>query len=557
MNFPRHRLAARLFALDPAGLGGIWLRGDGPARDAALEELRAALGPRLRRMPASIDDERLLGGLDLGASLAAGRAVVRAGLLAEADGGALMLTMAERTAEATAGRILGALDQGRVRVEREGASIDTATRFGLVLLDDGASPEERPPDALTERCAFHLDSAAEDVDDDQPAPAHPLPLAEVGPPSDEVLHALAEAALVFGVQSSRAGVFSLRAARAHAALKGRSTITSEDAGIAAALVLGPRATQLPEVAPEDAPPPDQAPPEAQESEGQGPSDKPMEDVVLEAARAALPPDLLARLAEGAGRGPPPRARGAGERRKSMARGRPAGTRPGFPRGGARLALVATLRAAAPWQKLRASDGGPRVKVRRDDLRIRRYEARAETTTIFLVDASGSAAFARLAEAKGAVELMLAQAHVTRAEVAVAAFRGAGAELLLPPTRSLTRARRALAELPGGGGTPIAAGLDLGRALAAAVKSKGRTPAIVVLTDGRANIAADGTADRARADADARASARALAAAGLTCIVIDISARPQPEAAALAAAMRARYVALPRGDSAAMHRVLGA
>ena len=167
----------------------------------------------------------------------------------------------------------------------------------------------------------------------------------------------------------------------------------------------------------------------------------------------------------------------------------------------------------PWQAVRRREAGadpdaPLI-MRKEDLRIRRFEERAARVTIFAVDASGSAAAARLAEAKGAVELMLGQAYVTRSEVALVAFRGTSAELILPPTRSLTRARRTLAELPGGGGTPLALGLNVAREVAEAVIARGRSAALVILTDGRANIARDGQPGRAQAMADALASARRL------------------------------------------------
>jgi len=178
-------------------------------------------------------------------------------------------------------------------------------------------------------------------------------------------------------------------------------------------------------------------------------------------------------------------------------------------------------------------------------------------TVVAVDASGSAAMARLAEAKGAVERLLAQAYVTRSEVALLAFRGDTAELLLPPTRSLTRARRALAELPGGGGTPLAAAISSVRRLADSIASRGATPLLVFLTDGSANIAADGTANRARATDDALAAARALAASGHSAMVIDIAPRPRLEAQALASAMRARLLPLPLADSAAIARAVTA
>jgi magnesium chelatase subunit D len=141
--------------------------------------------------------------------------------------------------------------------------------------------------------------------------------------------------------------------------------------------------------------------------------------------------------------------------------RPAGTRRGEPGAGAKLASSRPCAPPRPGSACGATSASSGAGARRagggapDDFRVTRYKQRSETTTIFVVDASGSAALHRLAEAKGAVELLLADCYVRRDRVAMIAFRGPGAELLLPPTRSLVRAKRSLAGLPGGGGTPLA------------------------------------------------------------------------------------------------------
>ena len=152
-------------------------------------------------------------------------------------------------------------------------------------------------------------------------------------------------------------------------------------------------------------------------------------------------------------------------------------------------------------------------MRPEDFRVVRYRQPRGATTIFLVDASGSAAMQRLAEVKGAIELMLADCYVRRDSVAVVAFRGQGAEIVLPPTRSTARAKRRLSGLPGGGGTPLANGLDAAAALAQQVQRKGQTALLVLMTDGRANICRDGMAGRARAMEEALDAGRRLNAAG--------------------------------------------
>ena len=540
-------LAARLFVLAPQVFKGMVLRGPGPGREALV----AALGENiaLRRLPGHVDDDRLLGGIDLAASLSAGRPIRQTGLIEEAQGGALIAGMAERMDGAIAGRLAQALDEGAT---------------ALVLLDDASEPEEGPPLSLSERVAFIADlSASRRWQGVELAPAAGC-LADVAPLDDPALRALAATAEALGVDSLRALIFAGEVARALAALEGRAAAGKADLSGAVRLVLAPRATQLPPQE-QDAPPEDQPPPPDGERDDQSDSEQQQQDldlseILVEAAKASIPAGLLESLAQGKA----PRrssSSGTGQKRKAATRGKPLGARPGMPRGGAKLALIDSLRAAVPWQAVRKREAGANdtssILMRKEDLRIRRFEERAARVTIFAVDASGSAAAARLAEAKGAVELMLAQAYVTRSEVALVAFRGTSAELLLPPTRSLTRARRTLSELPGGGGTPLALGLNAAREVAESVIARGRSAALVILTDGRANIAANGSPGRPQATADAVTAAKAIAARGIDALVVDISARPGPEGAALANALGGRFLALPRADAKMLQKAINA
>jgi magnesium chelatase subunit D len=260
----------------------------------------------------------------------------------------------------------------------------------------------------------------------------------------------------------------------------------------------------------------------------------VDDVVLQAVLAAIPPGLLRALND---RPDSPRKAttwgSAGALREGGKRGRPSGVRRGPPGNRARLNVIATLRAAAPWQALRRREAGTasdsRILVRRDDFQVTRFRQSSETTAVFVVDASGSAALHRLAETKGAVELLLADCYVRRDSVAVLAFRGRDAQLLLPPTRSLVRAKRSLAQLPGGGGTPLAAGIDAAALLAGSIRRRGCTPLIVLLTDGRANIARDGSPGRPRACADAIDAARRVRLEAFSALILDTSpqARSRP------------------------------
>ena len=548
--------AASLLAACPAGLGGMVVKAPpGPVRDAFLAMLKEALpdGTPWLRMPHALPEARLTGGIDLASTLAAGKPVFERGLLASAHGGVLIAGMAERMDRAIAARLEAALDTGQIRIERDHVSDSVPAAFALILFDEGEPGEDAPPASLTDRLAFHVDltglswrDLGETLSSKASATALLLQSAMLAEGHAETLVALADA---LGIASLRAPLLAAMAARAHAAQAGRVMTDETDIASAARLVLAPRATRLP------APPDEQQapPPEDQDHQANDPApetmdaqDRPLEDQILDAIASAIPADLLAQLQ--AGRGGRLAGRGAEAGRKAPAtRGRPLGARRGDPRR-ERLDLLETLRAAAPWQRLREQRGDAAIAVRKEDLRVRRFRPKSRTTTIFVVDASGSSALHRLAEAKGAVELVLAECYVRRDEAALIAFRGQKADIILPPTRSLTRARALLKGLPGGGGTPLALGLDAARQLADTVRRKGDRPFLILLTDAQANVGRDGMGGRQKAEEDALASADALHRDGFESLLIDTSPRPQPKASILAARMGARYLALPQADA---------
>ena len=578
-----------VFAVAPRALGGVRLHAPaGPQREGWLQRLKALLPDTMpwRRLPAHIGDEALLGGLDLAATLAAGRPIAQAGLLAQAADGVIVAAMAERIGPALASRLAAALDAPEAAP-------------AIVALDEGVD-DEAPPASLLDRLALHVQFDPGPDGTDRPATLATIRRARMTwtqvSIDDSLVEALVATAMSLGVISMRAACHALTVTRIAAALDGRDRATEADASLAARLVLAPRATQRPlepesssDTVPEpsrepcdpadDSPTPAPPPEPSREPQAteplQGHADttaasdhdrrerprdgQPLEDRLVEAACAAIPPGLLASLTAGklssSRRGDAGRV---GRLDRSPLRGRPVGAIRGEPRRGARLALIETLRAAAPWQRARRAQarrsGSPdpglgdehlgRVFVTREDLRIQRRLQHRATTTIFAIDASGSQAMHRLAEAKGAVELLLADCYARRDRVAVIGFRGEGAQLLLAPTRSLVRARRQLAGLPGGGGTPLAAGIDAAAALASGVRRSGASPLVVLLTDGRANIARGGQPGRTQAQADALAAARAFGAAGTPALWIDTSQQPGEASLVLAATMHARWIPLP-------------
>jgi len=565
--------AAALIALTGETLGGAHLRSPpGPVRDYWLERVKQlSRQDPIRKIPANIPEGRLLGGIDLGATLQHGKPIAETGILGECHGHIVIAAMAERLPRNTVHHLCTALDHGAITVARDGIEAKTPARIALIATDEGTEDESAHA-ALIDRLGIALDMTTlgiHDVDDEI------FRRRDIERAIDTLTHvtmeeknltALATLTASLGIDSPRPTLSAAKVARASAALRQSENVEEEDVALALRLCLIPRAKQLPEIA-ESAPETELEPEQTDDAEPPPAPEQPPpdEERLLEAALAQLPAGLLEHLQTRSARLRQSSTGSAGDQHRHQNRGRPTGVFRGDHRRGGRVNILATLRAAAPWQPLRRREKTARdnqtpprhLQIRRDDIHLTRFQQRRDTLTLFVVDASGSAALQRLAEAKGAVELLLADCYVRRDQVALIAFRDEQAELLLPPTRSLVRAKKTLAALPGGGATPMAAALDLTRDMAERAGKQGTTMQYVILTDGAANVARDGTRSREAGTADALAAARMLAMSPSSGLVIDTAQRPQPRARELADTLRGTYLALPQADAQTLNRAIRA
>jgi magnesium chelatase subunit D len=577
----------QLLQIDPHGFGGIWLRAPfGPVRERWLQALQNS-GLHTIKLPGSIDHERLLGGIDLSATLQTGRLHMQNGLLQQAHQGVVCISMAERFPSALVAPITQAMDTQSI--PSLNVNTDTApirTQFGVIALDESLEDDAPIGKALQERLGIWLDLkdlAPSDIqvmnvdalDDASQAihvqfseahlqQMHAL-LPQIQWTNDQAL-AMCATAQSLGIESLRIPSLALRVARCHAALNLRAEVDDEDLEFAARRVLATRATQWPSKNQEEAvaeskeekspepsvedqnlPPSsenesDDAPPEAPSSE---PTAEDLQEMMVAAALASLPPGMLDALMTQAGRSQGNTSGRSGQFKTGSQRGRPLPPRPGRPGGNARLHVLATLRAAAPKQKLRGAKVQGRVAIRSEDFHVHRYQQNTSSCLILALDASGSAALQRLAEAKGAVELLLQQSYARRDSVCIVAFRGAHAQLLLPMTRSLVRAKRAMSGLPGGGGTPLALALKMAYEQAAQLHRQGVTPILVMLSDGRANVTLQGLGGRAQAQADALQWSAQWRQTGHRSLWIDTSIQPDPQVQNLAHTMGGSYLPMPQ------------
>jgi magnesium chelatase subunit D len=597
----------QLLQIDPAAFGGIWLRAPyGPVRVQWLKALMN-LGLNTVKVPGSVDLERLLGGIDLSLTLQTGTLHMQSGLLQQADKGVVCISMAERFPAALIAPMTQAMDTHTVPVLKLSSNSNAGepSTFGVVALDESTSDEPPLRSGLQERLGLWLDLqelAPSSVQDWQTGSSGNA-LLECHEPhlklqikaedltkmkqrlqhiegSHDQVTALCASAVSLGIDSLRVPTLALKVAACHAALNLRDALTDEDLAFAARRVLAPRATQWPTAAQtethaetepqanpksEDEPAPHnkdaQAPdqnsesPEDQKRHDQPspkePTEEDLQEMMVAAALASLPPHVLDALMTTTGKSQGNTSGRSGQYRAGSQRGRPLPPRPGRPDGHSRLHVLATLRAAAPKQKLRDTQQQGRVAIRSEDFHVHRFQQNSSSCLILALDASGSAALQRLAEAKGAVELLLQQSYARRDSVCIVAFRGAKAQLLLPMTRSLVRAKRAMTSLPGGGGTPLALALKMACEQATQLHRQGVTPILVVLSDGRANVTLEGLGGRAQAQAEAAQWGVQWRQTGHRSLWIDTSIQPDPQVQLLANTMGGSYMPMPQVQSQRM------
>ncbi|MEM1111880.1 MAG: magnesium chelatase ATPase subunit D [Pseudomonadota bacterium] len=568
--------ALMLLAVDP-DLRGVALAATAGTGKSSLARGIQPLLPETApfvELPTSVDVENLLGGLDLDATLRTGKLVMQPGVLARADGGVVYVDGLNLLTDSSANLLLSVLDQGEVRVEREGISLRSPARFSLIASYDPA--EGLPRQHLLDRVALivplpDLQDVAQRIsvvqnnlhtDNEAWAEEEQFTLGLVTTAreqlasvqiSDAQLRALSVTALQYGVQGHRVDLFAARTAMASAALNLRDAVEDEDIQLAARLVILPRATRIPDAEPENTPPPP-PPPETNEPENSdedGRESMPEQlamppEQILEALESALPETLEELPFQTLRRGR------AGSRGTTEGkRGRHIRSVPGDSNRH-RIDIPATLRTAAPWQPYRREQQPENAELRNvylesGDIRVKQYRSKAGALFCFAVDASGSMALHRMRQAKGAVHNLLQQAYVNRDRIALIAFRGGEAELLLAPTQSVELAKRALDVLPTGGGTPLASALLLADDVAQQAASRGIFQTVLVLlTDGRANIALKEGED---AQQELQKIGAYIAESSLQVIVVDTKRNylSRGEASDLATWLGAEYAYLPNAS----------
>mmetsp|Transcript_16172 Transcript_16172/g.20151 ORF Transcript_16172/g.20151 Transcript_16172/m.20151 type:complete len:808 (-) Transcript_16172:76-2499(-) len=545
------------FNVDPEGYFGIdeFLRDEMAANGKTLDDYETeVIDCPFVQVPLNVMEDRLIGSTDLEESVKTGRTVFSPGLLAKAHRGVLYVDDVNLLDEETANILLNVVNDGWVNVEREGISVRYPCRPLLIATFNPDEGELR--DHLLDRIAVSLSADAQKLDIEQRVEAVTSVLGfnpsggQSNAAAEEALKSAIEneddlkTALVFareyikdlslapsqvlylceeairaGCQGHRAEIFATEVARASAALEGRQ-INSEDLRLAVKLAIAPRGTFINEPMDEDMMPPPPPPPppppqmdeemdqddkdeEKQEEEEEEEDQEDQEDeendapdvpdvpqeFMFDVDATPIDPELIAfstreRSGKGGGRG----------LIFSQDRGRY--IKPILPKGRiTRLAVDATLRASAPYQKSRrkraigTKNEGRGVHIENSDVRVKKMARKAGSLIIFVVDASGSMALNRMNAAKGAAMSLLTEAYQSRDQISLIPFQGEASDVLLPPTKSIAMAKKRLEQMPCGGGSPLAHALMSAMMTGVNAQKSGDVGKVVVvlISDGRANV----------------------------------------------------------------------
>ncbi|UWX58327.1 magnesium chelatase ATPase subunit D [Chlorobaculum sp. MV4-Y] len=596
--------ALMLLAVDPS-LGGVVIPSTVGSGKSTLARAFADILPEgtpFVELPLNVTEDRLIGGVDLEATLASGQRVVQHGVLSKAHKGVLYVDSLSLLDSSAVSHIMDAMSRGAVIVEREGLSEVHPADFMLVGTYDPSDGEVRMGlldrigiivpftpvnDYRARKQIVNIVMGTRDEEDTQDELRMLRGLIDAAREqlhkvsmTNEQIKGLIQTAISLGVEGNRVDIFAIRAAIANAALNQRTEVDDEDLKLAMKLVLVPRATRMPEREPnpeemaQDEPPPQEEQPQDETEDQNAPPDQTdsdaeeeqeetpdmIEELMMDAVETELPDNIL-NISLASKKKAKSGSRGEALNNK---RGRFVRSQPGEIKSG-KVALIPTLIAAAPWQASRKAEQAKKgikstaaLIIGKDDVKIKRFRDKSGTLFIFMVDASGSMALNRMRQAKGAVASLLQNAYVHRDQVSLISFRGKQAQVLLPPSQSVDRAKRELDVLPTGGGTPLASALLTGWETAKQARTKGITQIMfVMITDGRGNIplgaAYDPNATKAskeELEKEVEALALSIQADGIASIVVDTQMNylSRGEAPKLAQKLGGRYFYLPNAKA---------